>query len=458
LFKRYFNEKYYLSCFLLFFTSTLGVGLFIQLIALPFIFPSLHAGDGLLIGGDWLLFNETAMKKAVEIQIEGWQVWELRPQNWFASGVASALYVLIYPKPWVLMPLNAMIHALSALILIKIVLLFYNNRVSAFLSVIPFTYFPSATLWYAQIHRDGYYILGMFLFLYGLLLFCKINNRSIDTIWFLLAAIMGIFIIWLARPYAVVIYYYVGFFIILAIVCFYLIQLIRDKYIWRQFLFRIIMVLTVLIVTYAFSTTMGSTKYQRELPDVNTAESELLLNSSNKFIQHTWIESGYLPGVVEKQLYSMSLLRQDYINAYGEKGSCIDTDLYLQGAHDYIMYLPRALQIALFAPFPAEWVDLKAVDASRYFKLFAAIEMASIYLIFVPLLIGIYIWRKRFEIYIAVSFCLLMMLPIVYSVPNIGTIYRYRYGFIMILVALGISALCNIANEKFCRIRAGYGE
>ena len=32
-------------------------GLLIQLVLIPRLFPALDAGDGLLVGGDWVLFN-----------------------------------------------------------------------------------------------------------------------------------------------------------------------------------------------------------------------------------------------------------------------------------------------------------------------------------------------------------------------------------------------------------------
>jgi len=44
-------------------------------------------------------------------------------------------------------------------------------------------------------------------------------------------------------------------------------------------------------------------------------------------------------------------------------------------------------------------------------------------------------------------YCIVMMLPIVYSIPNVGTIYRYRYGYLMLLVSFGVVALYNFIEK-----------
>ncbi|MGB9553189.1 MAG: hypothetical protein ACPL7L_02285, partial [bacterium] len=53
---------------LLFFLYPLLVGLFIQFVALPYLFPSLHAGEGLMQGGDWLYFHQLAKDLAERIR------------------------------------------------------------------------------------------------------------------------------------------------------------------------------------------------------------------------------------------------------------------------------------------------------------------------------------------------------------------------------------------------------
>src|SRR3972149_2847474 len=89
-----------LKLWTLFFIYTLLAGLLIQLILLPYVFPTMHAGDGLLLGGDWVGFNRLAIELADKIHAQGWSAWELKPDGQPVAGIASIFYFLIAPKPW----------------------------------------------------------------------------------------------------------------------------------------------------------------------------------------------------------------------------------------------------------------------------------------------------------------------------------------------------------------------
>ena len=80
--------------------------------------PSLHTGNGLLKGGDWVEFHKIAIELAEKIHAEGWRNWELRPQLQAPSGIAVALYVVTgVEKPWIVLPLNSLLFAMGALFL-----------------------------------------------------------------------------------------------------------------------------------------------------------------------------------------------------------------------------------------------------------------------------------------------------------------------------------------------------
>ncbi len=49
---------------LLFFVTTAVMALIVQLLILPVIFPALHAGHGLVVGGDWIGFHQIAQELA----------------------------------------------------------------------------------------------------------------------------------------------------------------------------------------------------------------------------------------------------------------------------------------------------------------------------------------------------------------------------------------------------------
>jgi hypothetical protein len=91
--------------FLLAFGVSLCTGLFIQLVLLPHILPSLDAGHGLLRGGDWIGFHEDANAMAQKIARQGWSAFELRPRGQAPVGITAAVYALTgIHEPWIMVP------------------------------------------------------------------------------------------------------------------------------------------------------------------------------------------------------------------------------------------------------------------------------------------------------------------------------------------------------------------
>ncbi len=60
-------------------------------------------------------FNQIAKSKAVEIVSQGWGAWQLRlgAKQQSPAGITSVFYVLITPKPYSVLSLNAFVYAVS---------------------------------------------------------------------------------------------------------------------------------------------------------------------------------------------------------------------------------------------------------------------------------------------------------------------------------------------------------
>jgi hypothetical protein len=118
--------------------------------------------------------------------------------------------------------------------------------------------------------------------------------------------------------------------------------------------------------------------------------------------------------------------------------SNVDTDVPFSDVSDFLLYLPRALQIGLTAPFPSLWNAEGSTKVNSLMRRVAAFEMCAVYLalIFVPY--ALWLYRRKVEIWLAFTFSIILMLVYTYSMPNIGTLYRTRYGFLMTLVGIGI--------------------
>jgi hypothetical protein len=190
---------------LLFFAYAAIVALVVQLVLLPHVLPGLHAGHGLLIGGDWISFHHQAVELADQVRVNGWSSWRLRPDDVSApAGISAAIYALTVPEPWTTIPLYAGLHATAAIIVLSLVRLFLPDWRQAIWCVLPFLLYPSAMLVYTQIHKDAFAITGALCFLYGWVLVARKETWH-GGFWLpaqaVLCILLGSTLAWLVRPY-----------------------------------------------------------------------------------------------------------------------------------------------------------------------------------------------------------------------------------------------------------------
>ncbi|QER41953.1 hypothetical protein F1847_04035 [Thermodesulfobacterium sp. TA1] len=69
----------FLILWIVFYLYSIFVGFLVQFFVLPVLFPYAHWKDGLMVGGDWILFHSEAVELAKKIELEGWSVWSLKP-------------------------------------------------------------------------------------------------------------------------------------------------------------------------------------------------------------------------------------------------------------------------------------------------------------------------------------------------------------------------------------------
>ena len=139
----------------------------IQFVILGLIMPGWSNGTGLLLNTDSIAYHNLAVELAETIQSEGWRVWELSPKGQIPIGFYGAVYALTLPAPWLAIPLNAAAHALSAILIIQMMRLLVDDWRIAALAALPYVVFPSASMWYSQLLKDGYTNLSVLLFCYG---------------------------------------------------------------------------------------------------------------------------------------------------------------------------------------------------------------------------------------------------------------------------------------------------
>ncbi len=411
-----------------FFLYPAAAALFVQLILLPLLFPQWHAGEGMLAGGDWYGFHQLAVSLAEKIQAQGWSAWELRPQGQAPSGIAAIFYVLVSPHPWTLIPLYAGLHATAAFVLFTIILRLTKNRVLSFIAVLPFWLYPSAMIWYTQIHKDGYLIAGTLLIL---LAWLRLGDAAIWKRWqgvliSLALLFVGALLAWIVRPYSMQMMQGVSLAIVL------LESYLFARRFWKRE-WRLWKALTAAAIVWASVValspfTVGGIAAPTPTPTTTTTPP----------VQARWISSGW-PAIVEEKAYALALVRDDYRSGYPEAGSNIDVSVSFYSMSDILLYLPRSAEIAFLSPFPPDWFKPGTLPANTVMRRVSGLEMLGVYLALALLPYAVWRWRARPDLWIILIFCSGMMLIYGLVVANVGTLYRFRYGFIMTLVALGIA-------------------
>ena len=112
--------------------------------------------------------------------------------------------------------------------------------------------------------------------------------------------------------------------------------------------------------------------------------------------------------------------------------SMIDENVQPESVGEVIRYLPRALQVALFVPFPSAWFDHTSVQ-----RLVASAETAIGYLCF-PGVLVLLCYNRKPSVFLVLYFACFFLTIYGFAESNLGTLYRHRYGYWFLVVALGI--------------------
>jgi hypothetical protein len=391
-----------------------------------------------------------AASVAQKIHAQGWSVWEWRPEGQAPVGIASAIYALTTSKPWVLIPLNAFLHATAALILFKIALIFIPDWRKAIFCIIPFVCYPSAASWYAQIHKDGYSILGLLMILYGWLIvdgniFIRREYAKLSKGFPMI--IFGTFLIWSVRPYlrtCVNLMTYLFIVIVFSFLVFMLCKKHLKIKIFSLSIFSFIILICLLSPEKIFRV------YARNNETINVITNDSVKISQNKgaFIEAisiVTIKNDMNSNVIKIREARARFIEADY--AAGAK-SAIDNDINFNSLSDVIVYIPRALQIAFLSPFPAEWFKQGSFTANTLMRRISVIETLGVYFSLMFLPFAAFFWRKRIEFWSIIIFCSGLLLIHGLVITNVGTLYRMRYGLLMPIVALGIAGFIKLLEIK----------
>ena len=426
------------TTWLLFFVAFFGtcaLALTVQLVLLPTYLPHLHAGHGMLIGGDSEGMHSAAVALAERIHAEGWSAWELRPAGNAPTGIAAAMYVYFTPEPYTLVPLNALVHAAGGLAIYLMAYHIFRHRMAAATAAIPFLMFPSAASWYAQIHKDGIFALGMLLYAAGWMLafrrdFWKAPVLPLASL--LGPIVVGLFLVWLVRPHMIVLMQVVALFISLS-------GLVLVAVWWHRGVFdgrRALMAVFVFVAIPVMTVVSKPSDYRVEGWKGDVVARELTMHympSTCVLPRDTYVGADKLSSTVAG-------MRDFFISGYPNAKSNIDPEFVPGTVCNLLAYLPRALQIGFLAPFPSSWLADGSITASTMMRRISSVEVIATYLALLLLPIAFWDYGRKPEFWFLIGFFTILTIVHVYLVPNLGTLHRMRYGFLTAVVGFAMAA------------------
>ncbi len=427
------------------------IAFILQKLVLPSI-PSLHATDGLL-QNDAIIFHQAAIDMAAQIHKAGWSAWHLFPCQGLTGnvGVLAGLYALFGVDPALFIPLNAAAHALGATLIYEIGNCLWPGRVGrlgGLVAAILFLTFPSSLQWYSQNHKDAFSISGTLLILWVSLKILETPAQSgikwfcINRLSFLLA---GTALVSFVKPHLVmVITFALGVSFLSILLSWFFRGLLRG---------RLPAVLQMAGVLAVLGALFLITPKDRDVVGVDSKLYASSEGTSGELGNPTtlsddgwsWKDSRFLPNIIDHRLKRISLIRVSFAR-YGNSvaaGSQIDADRTPDDAITTIFYLPRALAIGLFAPFPTSWIV-----RPNLFKVVGAIETFVWYLI-APGIIFLFARRRSDALSAGVIFCAGFLILLAYTFPNVGTLYRQRYGCLSFFILAGSVGWASVVRQVY---------
>lgn len=134
----------------------------------------------------------------------------------------------------------------------------------------------------------------------------------------------------------------------------------------------------------------------------------------------------------------ISSMRSRFAASYADAGSLLDTQTEFRNASDLLRYVPRALEIGMWAPFPSMWFSA-GKRVGNVGKLVSGFEMLAIYLLQALVAYALVREPQRLVLWFVVVIVVCGVTALGFVIPNAGAIYRFRYVFWILLAVAAIS-------------------
>ena len=162
------------------------------------------------------------------------------------------------------------------------------------------------------------------------------------------------------------------------------------------------------------------------------------------YLNQTWNRDHWLPAPIDTQLQQISQLRDSWrqMNSVYPDTRVVDQAVGFYSVGELLRYIPRAIEIVLFSPFPNDWLNSQLNGHTSAFRIAAIPETLANY----ALLLFLFFFglralaRRNFSIYLAaiLIFSGLLLLPLGLAINGLGSLHRLRYSFLSLLTGAGV--------------------
>jgi hypothetical protein len=136
---------------------------------------------------------------------------------------------------------------------------------------------------------------------------------------------------------------------------------------------------------------------------------------------------------------------------YSARASDIDPEVQFTNVSDIVKFIPRALEIGFFAPFPRMWIEAGSFGHAT--RILSGLETLLMYFLYV--LAGACVWRERQnpKMWLLFLVATVGMLALGLVVVNAGALFRLRYAFWILMIILSSHGLHGFTARSVSRIR-----
>lgn len=218
----------------------------------------------------------------------------------------------------------------------------------------------------------------------------------------------------------------------------------------RQLCARRLLAANVAGAALLFAVTLGVPRLARGALELGASPSSARWTAEHVTLRESAAEETAIVtrgGFMSSTAARVGRVRRRFVEMYPDSGSNVDADVRIESASDLLLYLPRAAEVGFFAPFPVMWLSSgRSVGAAG--RLLGGVESLAMYAVEALALIALWRARRRLAAWLLFASAATGLIALGLVVVNVGTLYRLRYVFVMLLIVLAAEVPARFIKRR----------